>query len=150
MTAQIDALRASVYELRERGIDPTSEEYELTWMVAGGPLAQLRASEATIEMISNIDDDVQRGALAAWSPARSTNRARPPPVIPLRLLAPRRSSSRATRRRHDLCTLVPGPKAILRRLKLSPMADTLPERVALARQNCVRLGLGEHEPVLCD
>ena len=46
--------------------------------VAGGLLAQLLASEATIEMISNIGGRVQRGALAAWSPARSTNRARPP------------------------------------------------------------------------
>lgn len=36
--------------------------------------------------------------------------------------------------RHDRRGRVPGAKAILRRLKLSPMLDTLPERVALARQ----------------
>ena len=66
--AQIDALRASVHEqLRARGIDPTSEneEFELTWMVAGGTLAQLLASKETMDMLSNIADDEQRAAIAA-------------------------------------------------------------------------------------
>ncbi len=36
VTAQIDALRASVHEqLKKLGIDPTSEVCELIWMVAG-------------------------------------------------------------------------------------------------------------------
>lgn len=69
--AQIDALRASVHEqLRARGIDPTSEEYELTWMVAGGTLAQLLASTETMDMLCGLMDDVRRAAIAAnlfWS-----------------------------------------------------------------------------------
>lgn len=66
VTAQIDALRASVHEqLQARGIKPSSKEFELTWMVAGGTLAQLLASTETIDMISNIVDDEARGAIAA-------------------------------------------------------------------------------------
>jgi len=68
VSAQLDALRASVHEqLRDRGIDPSSEneEVELIWMVAGGALAQLLASTETMDMISSILDDEQRAAIAA-------------------------------------------------------------------------------------
>lgn len=69
--AQLDGFRASVHEqLRARGVDPTSEEFELIWMVAGGTLAQLIASDATTEILSGIDNAVHRGAVGAhllWS-----------------------------------------------------------------------------------
>jgi hypothetical protein len=66
VTAKIDALRASVHEqLRARGIDPTSEECELIWMVAGGTVGQLIASESTVSMLNGLIQDVERGAIAA-------------------------------------------------------------------------------------
>lgn len=66
VTAQLDALRASVHEqLTARGIKPSSKEFELIWMVAGGTLAQLLVSTETMDMIANIADDVQRAAIAA-------------------------------------------------------------------------------------
>ena len=74
VTAQIDAFRASIHEqLIALGIDPSSEnrEFELTWMVSGGALAQLLASQDTCALlIGLLQDDVKRGALAAhlfWS-----------------------------------------------------------------------------------
>ena len=44
-------------QLRARGIDPTSEECELTWMVAGGTLAQLLASTETMDTLCDVMDD---------------------------------------------------------------------------------------------
>lgn len=69
VTAQIDAHRASVHQqLRDRGIDPSSEkneEFELTWMVAGAAVGQLIASEQTTSMLNRLIQDVERGAIAA-------------------------------------------------------------------------------------
>jgi hypothetical protein len=71
VSARIDALRASVHaQLRQRGIDPTSPEFEQTWLVAGGALAQLLLSPEAAEMLASIANDEQRGGIAAlllWS-----------------------------------------------------------------------------------
>jgi hypothetical protein len=71
VSARIDALRASVHaQLRQRGIDPTSPEFEQIWLVAGGALAQLLLSPEAAEMLASIANDEQRGGIAAlllWS-----------------------------------------------------------------------------------
>lgn len=64
--AQLDALRASVHEqLRDRGIDPTSRDYEAAMVVGGGAVAQFLASPTTTLMLANVAHDVQRGGVAA-------------------------------------------------------------------------------------
>ena len=66
VTAQIDALRASVHaQLRERDIEPTSAECERMWVVAGGVVGQLFASPETTAMLANINNDAQRGGIAS-------------------------------------------------------------------------------------
>ena len=69
--AQIDAFaRIGARATSASGIDPTSEECELTWMVAGGTLAQLLASTETMDMLCDVMDDVRHAAIAAnlfWS-----------------------------------------------------------------------------------
>ena len=66
VVAEIDALRASVHEqARERGIDPTSPEFERMWLVAGAVIGQLLASAQTTRMLCGIDNDVHRGAMGS-------------------------------------------------------------------------------------
>lgn len=66
VTAQIDALRASVHEqLKERNIKPGSREFELIWMVAGGTVGQLIASDNVTQLFYGIHKDDERGAIAA-------------------------------------------------------------------------------------
>ncbi|MGI8519134.1 MAG: hypothetical protein ACR2MC_00750 [Actinomycetota bacterium] len=65
VTAQIDALRASVHEqLTALGIDPHSRECEQVW-VAGGALAQMIASDNVPPLFSSISGNQERGAVAA-------------------------------------------------------------------------------------
>ena len=73
-SARIDALRASAHhQLEERGIDPSSEnqEFELTWMVAGGIVAELLSSDSVMAMLADVPADdtdsraARRGAMAA-------------------------------------------------------------------------------------
>ena len=81
VTAQTDALRASVHEqLRERDIDPTSPECEQTWVVAGGVVAQLLASPETMALLASVDNDEQRAGIAAllfWNSGISPHPAEP-------------------------------------------------------------------------
>lgn len=84
VTAQIDAHRAFVHQqLRDRGIDPSSEneEFELIWMVAGAAMGQLIASEQTTSMLNGLIQDVERGAIAArllWASGISPHESVPP------------------------------------------------------------------------
>jgi hypothetical protein len=75
IVAEIDNERAWLHdELRQRGLDPESPEFERTWLVGGAVIARLIASPNTTRLLANIENDNHRAHLASllfWCPGIS-------------------------------------------------------------------------------